>query len=148
MSNPWGDAPDTVQPDAYSGLGFEFTLHTNQRGRWAIELLHWLMAIQLLVAAGELEGGLIEYHDRIKFRAAPNNSTAEITHLLVLPPEPSLNYPTQFQLASGKVDLMLLLAISEREAEFAKTQSPDALLTLLRHRDFFPLTDLNRLSTL
>ena len=148
MSNPWGDRPDTVQPERFSGLGFEFTLHTQSRGRWAIELVQWLMAIQLLVAAGELEGGLVEYHDRIKFRNSPTNNAADMTRVLITPPEEPANYPRQFQLASGKVDLMLMLTISEREADFAKTQNAEALINLLRHHETYPLSDLAHISTI
>ena len=52
MSNPWGDSPETVNPAAPSGLGYEFTLHTPMQAQWAIRVLQWLMAVQLLVAAG------------------------------------------------------------------------------------------------
>lgn len=147
MSNPWGESPETVKPDSYSGLGFEFTLHTNTPGRWAIELMQWLMAVQLLVAAGELEGGLVEYDDRVTFRRSATNNPAEITRLLIAPPPPPEEhggYPAQFQLASGHVDLMMLLAISEREADFARTQNADALIKLLKHHEIYPLTTLNR----
>ena len=71
MSNPWGDSPETAKPEGLSGLGFELTLHTREPGRWALELMQWLMAVQLLVASGELQGaggGLVEYDDRVKFR--------------------------------------------------------------------------------
>src|SRR5690349_75560 len=44
MSNPWGDSPDTVDPKNFSGLGFEFTMHTAERVRWPIQVMHWVMA--------------------------------------------------------------------------------------------------------
>ncbi|HEY4329144.1 MAG TPA: suppressor of fused domain protein, partial [Phycisphaerae bacterium] len=56
MSNAWGATPDTADPAGFSGLGCEFTLHTPARQRWAIELLHWIMAVQLAVACGILQG--------------------------------------------------------------------------------------------
>lgn len=141
MSNPWGDTPETAKPDGYSGLGFEFTLHTREPGRWALELMQWLMAVQLLVAAGELQGGLVEYHDRVKFRQGKD--AGEVSRLLVLPPA---LYPAQFQLASGKVDLMMLMGVTEREAEFARTQETDGLVKLLEHHGTYPLTTLGRVS--
>ena len=144
MSNPWGESPETAKPEGYSGLGFEFTLHTDKPGRWALELLQWLMAIQLLVAAGELEGGLVEYEDRVRFRPAKN--AGEISKLLMARPSAEVHYPAEFQLASGKVDLMLAVGISEREAEFARTQNPEALVNLLRHHEVWPLTSLSRVS--
>jgi len=149
MSNPWGDTPESAKPEGFSGLGFEFTLHTREPGRWALELMQWLMAVQLLVAAGELQGagggGLVEYHDRVKFRQGKD--AGEVSRLLVLPPGEEL-YPAQFQLASGKVDVMMLVGISEREAEFARTQDTEGLVKLLKHHGVWPLTMPGRASVL
>src|SRR3954463_430550 len=44
MSNPWGAEPFTTHPDDYSGLGYEFTLHTPEQSTWALHLIHWTMA--------------------------------------------------------------------------------------------------------
>jgi len=149
MSNPWGESPETIKPDAFSGLGFEFTVHAKEPSRWAIDLLHWLMAVQLLAACGQLKGGLIEYNDRVRFRPATEGKASAINTLLIAtPPAPGApgGYPAQFHLASGKVDLMLAVGISEREADFARTQDPEALIRLLRHHEIYPLTDLNRIT--
>ena len=42
--------------------------------------------------------------------------------------------------------MLLMIGISAREADFAKTQNAEALLTLLHHREVFPLTDATRVS--
>ena len=149
MSNPWGDNPETADPNGYSGLGFEFTMHTKARARWPIQVLHYLMAVQLLVASGDLKGGLLERNDRVPLGGALWKKDGLLTHLLVAEPAPPpQGYPPQFQLASGKVDLMLILGITDREKEFAKTQGAEALLALFHHHGVFPRTDPERPSVL
>jgi hypothetical protein len=44
--------------------------------------------------------------------------------------------------------MMLLVGISGREAEFAKTQGSDGLVKLLKHHEVFPVTDPARLSVI
>ena len=58
----------------------------------------------------------------------------------------SVTYPARFQLPSGNVDLLVLLGISAREADFVRTQGVEALLNLLNHHNFLPFTDPQRLS--
>jgi hypothetical protein len=148
MSNPWGESPETVDPNNYSGLGMEFTLHTPGQARWAIEVLHHVMAVQLLVAAGEINGPLVEHNDRIPLGGSLWKKNGTITHLLVTyPPEPPEGYPARFELASGKVDVMLIIGITQRERDFAHTQGVEPLIGLLRHQGIFPVTDPERLST-
>jgi hypothetical protein len=149
MSNPWGDTPETVDPANFSGLGFEFTMHTSERARWPIQVMHWVMAVQLLVANGEVKGALLERADRIPLGGALWKKDGLLTHILVTePPEPAMpgGYPREFLLPSGKVDLMLLIGITAREAEFAATQGDAALVNLLRHHGIFPRTDPGRIS--
>ena len=153
MSNPWGASPETVSADAYSGLGYEFTLHTRERARWPILLLHWVMAVQLAVACGEVKGELLQPHDRVPLGGSVGKKDGIVTHLLVLPPQPPRDgfadatpYSATFQLPSGKVDLLLLMGISSREADFARTQGADSLVDVLSHHGFFPCTDPTRVS--
>jgi hypothetical protein len=145
MSNPWGENAETIKPDAYSGLGFEFTMHTRERARWPIQILHWVMAVQILVATGELQGNLLERNDWFALGDPiwGRGSKGVLTHVLVCAPE---TYPAEFMLASGNVDMMLLVGISEREAEFAKTQGSEGLVKLLKHHGVFPVTDPARVS--
>jgi hypothetical protein len=148
MSNPWGDSPETIDPNNYSGLGFEFTMHTREQARWAIQVLHHVMAVQLLVAAGDIQGSLLERNDRIPLGGALWKKDGTITHLLVAhPPAPPLGYPAQFEIPSGRVDVMLIIGITQREADFARTQGVDPLIHLLEHRGIFPVTDPERMST-
>jgi hypothetical protein len=156
MSNPWGETPATADPENLSGLGFEFIVCSPESSRWPIQLLHWLMAVQLLVASGDLQGDLLERADRIPLGGPLWKRDGLLTHLLVTHPTPANAdandtpplAPDQFTLASGKVDFMLLLGITQREADFAATQGHEPLITLLRHHHHFPLTDPSRLSTI
>jgi hypothetical protein len=155
MSNPWGLTPEaSVGPEDFSGLGYELTLHTRERQRWPIQLLHWIMAVQLLVAVGQMQGELLQPYDRIPLGGSIGKKDGAITHLLVATPEDlktdaiaePLHYPSRFQLSSGNVDFLVLLGISAREADFVRTQGVEALLNLLAHHNFLPFTDPQRIS--
>jgi hypothetical protein len=156
MSNAWGDSPETADPGGYSGLGCEYVLHTSSRQQWAIQILHWLMAVQLAVASGKMEGGLLQRHDRVGIgNGIPTkDGPGLITHLLVCSPEelgmipdvPRLCYPAEFGLATGKVEMLTLVGITSRERDFAKSQDVPGLVTLLHHHGVFPRTEPGRQS--
>lgn len=143
MSNPWGDKPGDARERRPSGLGFELTLHTRERARWAISLMQWVMAAQLLIASGAAKGDLIEYDDLIPLGRPLGSADGLITHLLIARPE---QYAESFTLASGHVDWMQLVGITQREADFVRSQGVDALTSLLKHRDVLPITDPKRQS--
>lgn len=50
MSNPW----ESEEPEEYSGLGVEFLMETEKEEAWAIDVLHTLMAYNLLLACGQM----------------------------------------------------------------------------------------------
>lgn len=50
MSNPW----ETEEPEAFSGLGVEFVMETDEEADWAIEVLQTLMAYNLLLVSGRV----------------------------------------------------------------------------------------------
>jgi len=150
MSNPWGDSPNTVKTDSPSGLGYEFIVHSQEQARWPIQLLHWLMAVQLLVATGQVQGELLHPHDRVPLGGPLAKKEGLLTHLLVaspadrgqnpesIPADPT--YPPAFVLPSGQVEFLLVLGITAKESDFARTQGADGLITLLRHHNVFPST--------
>jgi hypothetical protein len=148
MSNAWGASPETADPKGYSGLGFEFAMHTREPQRWAIELLHWLMAVQLALACERIKGGLLQQNDRIPIGAGiPRKSGPSlITHLLATGPDEgavagtALTYPAEFSLPTGRADILLMIGITERERDFVRAQGTEGLVTLLRHHEIFPLT--------
>jgi hypothetical protein len=149
MSNPWGEDPETLDPKDFSGLGFEFTLHAREPALWPVRLLNWLMAVQLLVATGQLQGQLLEPLDLIPL-GGPLGGSGEVDHLVVVPPPAPEDggYPARFALPSGQVDMLMLLGITQREADFLRSQGAEAMLALLRHREVLPLTDVGRPSAL
>jgi hypothetical protein len=157
MSNAWGASPETADPSGYSGLGFEFTLHTREPQQWAIELLHWLMAVQIALACERLQGDLLQRNDRVPIGGGIplQSGPGLINHLLTTSPVEALaaaagttgvTYPPEFQLPTGRVDLFLMVGITERERDFARAQGVEGLVTLLRHHQIFPLTRPERAS--
>lgn len=146
LSNPWGIEPGKIEPHAYSGLGFEFMLQTPEKSPWAIPVLHWLMAVQILVASELLKGQLVEWYDRVPLGTSIDPARqSELRNLIVCEPA---DFLPSFQLESGRVDLMLCVGISDRERDFSATQGGRALVALLKEHEVFPLTDPQRPSVI
>ena len=144
MSNPWGDDPATIDAAKPSGLGFELLMQTPRQEAWATQVLHWLMAVQILAASGMVKGDLVEVHDRVPLNTSIDPQTeSALRHLLICEPE---NFDKQFQIASGTVDLLQCIGITDLENEFAREHGAEELLTKLREAGVFPLTDATRRS--
>jgi hypothetical protein len=143
LSNPWGQNPATAQPPAYSGLGFEFVFYTPTVAPWAIQVLHWVMAIQLMVASEQMRGTLLEVNDRIPLGTALDGKQSSLRHLWVnhLP-----DGPKQFTLESGVVDLLLLVGLTDGEMDFLRGSGPEATRAMLTQRGHYPQTDAARIS--
>ncbi|MFY9344458.1 MAG: suppressor of fused domain protein [Planctomycetota bacterium] len=145
LSNPWNLEQPGRDPSGFSGLGFELVLETTQPAKWAVPLLHSLMAYQLLVAVGTYENAeLLEYGNRVPLSASitPEFASA-IRWLLVEPPD---HYTPSFELPSGRVDFFHLVGATDAEVELARQSDQDALLALLRQRGIWPRTDAARAS--
>jgi hypothetical protein len=56
------------------------------------------------------------------------------------------DYEAQFVLDSGKVDLLHVAGITERERDYAKEYGSEALLALLQNAGSFPVTNPQRSS--
>ncbi|HMD54070.1 MAG TPA: suppressor of fused domain protein [Phycisphaerae bacterium] len=144
LSNPWGVDPDLVKADEFSGLGFEFLMQTQQRAPWAIEVLNWLMAMQILIAVGEVQGQLLEVFDRVPLGKSIDGGRSLLRNLLITESE---DIPPRLQMESGVVDFLLCVGITDAELQFARAQGGPGLLKLLKHHEFFPITGPNRVST-
>ena len=144
LSNPWGEAPDEKHPGGYSGLGYEFIIECATEARWPLDVLHWLIALQVLTACGELEGGLVEPMDRIALGGPLDGSADCLLRNVLLLAHPHL--PAQAELDSGKFDLLLCVGITDAEMAFARSQGGDALAQLLTHNDYLPVTNPKRIS--
>jgi hypothetical protein len=145
LSNPWNlDAPGR-DPSGYSGLGFELVIETPQRADWPVQLLHNLMAYELLVATGAYPGAaLLEYGHRMPLRGSITPEFASpITWLLVEVPK---HFAGGCDLPSGRVDFFHLVGATEAEVEFARQTNQEVLAALLRERGALPVTDVARAS--
>ncbi|MGI8908778.1 MAG: suppressor of fused domain protein [Candidatus Sumerlaeaceae bacterium] len=144
LSNPWGADPETIDPTQPSGLGFELVLQTPRQESWAIQVLHWLMAIQILAASGMVKGDTVQLHDRVPLQTSIDPATeSAMRHLIICEPEP---FAKQFGLPSGTVDLLLCVGMTDAENEFAREHGALPLLQLLREQTDFPVTDSSRTS--
>lgn len=145
LSNPWGVDPADKQPDPYSGLGFEFFMHTAEPSQWAIEVLGTLMAMQILAAQELVAGGLLEPFDRVPLgRTIDKSGDSSVRNLLILPPE---HVPAQAQLDSGIFDLLLCVGITDAEVQFARAQDGPGLQKVLMHHGYIPVTHAHRPSS-
>ena len=112
MSNPW----ESDDPEEFSGLGMEFVMETESEEVWAIETLQTLMAYNLMIAAGFMgEAPLLDYGHRVPLALSDSIKTMMFT-------EP-LNFPEEFTLESGLVDLIQVVGITADELAKAKETS-------------------------
>lgn len=148
LSNPWNLAAPGVDPSGFSGLGFELCLATPAAAAWAPQLLHNLMAYELLVAVGSYPGAeLFEYGNRIPLHGPvtghPGSGEADSAIRWLLCETPPQFAPS-FELPSGRVDLFLLVGVTEAEVGFAREAGQPTLVALLQQRGIYPLTDAGR----
>jgi len=144
LSNPWGEDPATLKPDQPSGLGLELLLETPRQEKWAIQVLHWLMAVQILAAGGFIQGDIVEPGMRVPLHTSIDpHSDSAIRHLLITLPDA---FPPAFDLPSGKVALLLCVGATDGENAYARDHGSAKLEELLKERAIFPLTDSQRAS--
>ncbi len=139
LSNPWNlDAPGR-DPSGYSGLGFELMICTKDRAQWAVSVLHHLMAWQLLVATGAVQGQPLGMGQRIPLGGPIDGSaTGQLTWALC---EAPTHCAAGFELQSGKVEWLLLVGATEKEIAFARTSDQKDLVARLQQDGGWPITD-------
>lgn len=146
LSNPSPDQCEHPNPAEPSGLGFEIVMFTTAESPWAVRVIQWVMANQMLAAAGLAPVELMEIFDRIHLPPElhpPNPS--EIRHLFVLPAPADIQI---FDLPTGRVEMLLLLGITDAEMKFARAQDGSGLLELLQHHGVSRITDITRRSVI
>jgi len=144
-SNPWEIDPDDYGLLESSGFGTELVLETEEAADWPILVLKRLLAFNILLVHGKLgEPNPLDFWHRIPL-GGPIVGTSALTHLLIAPPE---SYEPQFTLASGKVDLLHAVGITQQERGYAKTHGSSEILELLKKADAFPVTKPNRKSVI
>jgi hypothetical protein len=137
LSNAWED--DHPDPTGPSGLGMEFLLESVEQAEWPILRLQHVVAFQILLACDKYPGrGLVDHHDRIPLRDSISPGSSALTWLFIGPPEP---HPASFQLPTGSVDLLMVVGVTEEEVEYARERGGDDLVSLLRSRGGYPVTD-------
>lgn len=143
-SNPWEVEPEDYGKQAFSGFGTELVLETPGSADWPIALLQRLLAFNILLAHGRYgDAEPLDYGHRVPL-GGPMTRGSALLHVLIAPSD---SYPPQFSLASGRVDLLHLVGISEKERDYAKAHGSEALLRILKEQGAFPLTDPDRRCT-
>jgi hypothetical protein len=146
LSNPTPDQCENPNPAEPSGIGFELVMFSAAPSSWAPRMIQWVMANQLMAAAGITSFDLMEIFDRIHLPAALQPpAPSNIKHLFVLPAPADIQ---QFELPTGRVELLLLVGVTEAEMRFARAQGGDGLLELLQHHGISRLTDTSRASVI
>lgn len=143
LSNPWGEDPATINPEEPSGLGFELLMHTPEQSKWAIQVLHWLMAINILAGSGLLQGETVFAGARVPLHTSidPARPDSAVRNLLIAEAE---HLVRGFKLPSGTVDLLLCVGITDAEMKLAATQNYDDTIELLKSSGIFPVTNPDR----
>lgn len=114
MSNPW----ETEEPEEYSGLGAEFVMETEDEETWAIEVLQTLTAYNLLLATGQMgDFSPLDYGHRVPLALSESIKTMMFTH--------PFNFPRNFSIKSGTVDLLQVVGITPSELEAGKRTSSE-----------------------
>jgi len=140
LSNPWGDDPAAIDKDQPSGLGFELLMHTPNQARWAVQVLHWMMAVNILAGSGILQGETVFAGGRIPLHTSidPENPGSKVRNLLITEAQ---HLVPGFKLPSGTVELLLCLGITDAEMKLAATLNYDDMMAQLKSDGIFPVTD-------
>lgn len=143
LSNPWGQDPATIAEEDPSGLGFELVMHTPAQARWALQVMHWLMAINILAGSGLIQGDTVFAGGRVPLHTSidPANPASPIRNLLVTE---ATHLTPAFKLASGTVDLLLCIGITDSEMKLAEVLDYDEMLDKLKAGGIFPVTNPER----
>ena len=137
-SNPWEVEPSDYSTSEYSGFGTELVLEVSERADWPIVVLQRLLAFNILLAHARYgESKPLDCWQRVPL-GGPIVGDSALNHLLITLPQ---HYEAQFVLDSGKVDLLHVVGITERERDYAKEHGSEALLALLQNAGGFPVTN-------
>ena len=144
-SNAWEQDPEDYDPDDYSGIGTELVLEVPSQSDWAVDCLSRLLAYNVLLAHGRFgDAQPLDYGARVPIGGPINGDPASLVRFVVIS-EPSSFSPT-FQLASGRVDFLQVVGITEAERDLARSEGTATLIDRLKTHAHFPLTDPSRAS--
>jgi len=140
LSNEWfAEKPD---PENTSGFGCEFVFETNIEADWPIQRLHQIMVYQIGICCGKYEGQepLSDWH-RIPLGSAIDWKESSIEYFVVVPPE---RFPQEMKQESGTAGLYQLFGLTEAEVLYAREGNNDRLVTTLKQKTKYPVTDPER----
>lgn len=144
LSNAW--EADSPKPDELSGLGCEFLFESPVQSQWALLFLCRMVAFQILLSAGRFPGkGLLQVWDRIPLRTSIDGASSALNWVLLVP---SPNFGEQQKLPTGRFSFLQFVGITEDEADYARNNGGDKLLTLLTELTAVPVTDPSRRTVL
>lgn len=140
LSNPWEADGPPDDPSALSGLGVEYVFNTAGQADWAVQLVQYVAAYDLLLNHGEIPGqGPISLGDRIPVQIRDSSDRlSELRRLMVV--EPGF-IPGHHRLDSGDLFILQLVGITEREAELARATDTATLCQRLRDAGALDITD-------
>jgi len=145
-STPWGTTPDTWDPEAESGNGVEFVLEAPEQADWAATRLMSLMAFDMLLSTGQVEGEPLAFHDIVPLSQAVDGSkSGMMKSVVMIQPE---HLDQSFQLPSGQVALAEFVGLTEGEARFAGQFGFQMVGDKLRVSKEFPMTIPTRKSVI
>lgn len=144
-STPWETEPSEYNPSEYSWLGVELVIEAPVKSKWAIMILQRLLAYNVLVCHGQFgEVPALDYGHRIPVGGPIDPDTlSELRHVVISQPD---HYPSQVQLDSGKFDFLHVTGVTDAEIAYAKANSTNDLIELLKANGVFPVTDPMRTS--
>jgi hypothetical protein len=116
LSNPWGMKPSEADPKGPSGLGFELVMRTAEQAPWAIRVLQWLSAMQILQGMGRVEGELVQEGMVIPLFAPidPQRPSTPIQFLVLVHAVPD---QPRHQLPSGWTELLLAIGVDQADRD-------------------------------
>lgn len=138
-STPWETEPSEYDPEEYSWLGSELVLEAPVQSEWAIRALLRLLAYQVMLCHGCFgEMRPLSYGHRVPAGGAINGKKSALQFIAIAEPD---HYRSTCQLDSGKFDFLHAVGITETERDFAKATSTKKLISALKDKGAFPVTD-------
>ncbi len=139
MTNPWDEES---QPSGACGFGYEFILETDARATWPIEVLHWIMAFNMIKSTGLYGGELLAEGSRIPLGNGIDHGSWSLIRNLLLTTPPTFHGSMTF--AAGEMRFIQVIGVTDSEIDFARQQSNQALIEKLSLQPWWPLTLTHR----
>lgn len=141
MSQPWNlETEEDLEDDDYSFFGFEFVLFTLKKAEWAVKLLKYMMAHQILVGYDRIPGQIYDFGQVVHLGLDPTEGKEDqytLNNLLIS--EPRTIDPT-FKLKSGRVEWFQIVGVTDSEKAYLKEHGAEDLVVKLYEKNVAPIT--------